>query len=48
MARFDREVDPDGTLSSHERTIRARAAMKAYMATLALRSAQSRARRSPA
>lgn len=37
MARFDREVDPDGVLPEAERTRRADAAKKAYFARLALR-----------
>lgn len=40
--RFEREVDPDGTLPEAERTRRASYARKAYFARLALKSAQSR------
>jgi hypothetical protein len=40
--RFEREVDPDGTLSPDERQRRAEAAKKAYFTRLALRSAQAR------
>lgn len=42
MRRFELEVDPDERLSPEERTTRARYALKAHMATLALRSAQAR------
>ena len=35
-ARFEREVDPDGTLNPAERTRRAEAARKAHMQRLAL------------
>jgi hypothetical protein len=45
QARFEREVDPDGTLSPQERTRRAEAARKAHMQRLALRSSQARAAR---
>lgn len=40
--RFEREVDPDGALSPHERARRAEHARKAYFARLALRSAEAR------
>ena len=39
MARFEREVDPDGTLAPEERSRRAEAARKAYFAQLAHKSA---------
>ena len=42
LDRFDRMVDPDGTLSDTERQRRAAAARKAYFTRLALRSAQAR------
>lgn len=42
IARFEDEVDPDGQLPPGERQRRARAAMRAHMARLALRSAKSR------
>lgn len=42
LARFEREVDPDGTLTPEERTRRAESARKAYFARLALKSAQAR------
>jgi hypothetical protein len=45
MRRFENQVDPDGRLAPEERAARARYALKAHMATLALRSAQARARR---
>lgn len=40
--RFDKEVDPDGTLPYVERRKRADAARKAYFQRLALKSAQAR------
>lgn len=43
LDRFERQVDPDGTLDPVERAIRAEHARKAYMAGLALKSARSRA-----
>ena len=45
MARFEREVDPEGTLPSAERRRRAKAAKKAYFTRLAYKSATARARR---
>ena len=47
MARFEREVDPDGTLTAEERARRAEAARKAYFAQLAHKSAKARRRRPP-
>ena len=47
MARFEREVDPDGTLSPEERARRAEAARKAYFVQLAHKSAKARRRRPP-
>jgi hypothetical protein len=44
MARFEREVDPDGVLPEGERLRRAECARKAHMARLAF--ASSKARRS--
>lgn len=41
LARFEREVDPDGLLSADERMRRARSAMKAHMASLALKRHRS-------
>lgn len=45
LDRFEREVDPDGTLTPVERARRAENARKAYFAQLALKSAQARRRR---
>ena len=45
MARFEQEVDPDGTLVPKERARRAEAARKAYFAQLAHKSAKARRRR---
>lgn len=42
MARFEKEVDPDGVLSPAERARRADQAMRAHMARLALKSAKVR------
>ena len=42
LARFEREVDPDGVLSEGERALRAEHARKAYMQKLALASAARR------
>lgn len=42
LARFEREVDPDGILPEAERKRRADYALKAHMTRLALRSAQAR------
>ncbi len=42
LDRFEREVDPDGTLPPAERAARAEAARKAYMAALAAKSAAVR------
>ena len=42
MARFERQVDPDGRLPAPERQRRAEAAKKAYFAGLALKSAKAR------
>jgi hypothetical protein len=41
-AKFEREVDPDGTLDPSERARRAAHARKAHMHRLALKSAQAR------
>jgi len=46
LSRFEREVDPDGSLNPAERARRAEAARKAYFARLAYRSAVTRARKS--
>jgi hypothetical protein len=45
LQRFERQVDPDGTLNPAERRRRAEQAMRAHMAGLALRSAQVRRRK---
>ena len=42
LDRFERKVDPDGTLTPVERTRRAEHARKAYFLGLALKSAQAR------
>ncbi len=42
MARFEREVDPQGVLSAGERARRAECAKRAHFIRLALKSAQSR------
>ena len=47
MARFERQVDPDGRLPPAERHRRAEAAKKAYFSGLALKSANARRRGSP-
>ena len=44
LARFEREVDPDGVLPEEERRRRAEYARKAHFARLALASARARAR----
>jgi hypothetical protein len=45
MARFERQVDPDGELSLQERARRAEHARKAYFTALALKSAEVRRRK---
>lgn len=42
MAKFEREVDPDGTLPPDERARRAEHKRKAYFQRLALKSAKAR------
>ncbi len=42
LARFEREVDPDGVLPEAERRRRAEAARKAYFSRLAYQSAKAR------
>jgi hypothetical protein len=44
LARFEREVDPDGVLPEVERKRRAECARKAYFAKLALKSSRARAK----
>jgi len=46
LDRFEREVDPDGTLPVAERNRRADHAKKAYFAGLALKSSKARGLRS--
>lgn len=46
LARFEREVDPDGVLDVRERARRAESAKRCYFSALALKSAQARRRRS--
>lgn len=48
LDRFERQVDPDGTLPPAERAIRAEHARKAYFTRLALRSAQARRKKAGA
>ena len=43
LSRFEREVDPDGTLDPQERARRAEHAKKAYFIKLALASRKARA-----
>lgn len=45
QSRWERDVDPDGTLQPAERARRADSAKKAYYTRLALLSAQARRRR---
>lgn len=45
VLRFERQVDPDGILSPGERTRRALAARRQYMATLSLKRSQHAAER---
>ena len=45
MSRFERAVDPDGSLSESERKRRSGFAKKAYFARLGLKSAQTRAKK---
>lgn len=45
LARFEREVDPNGELTPQERAKRAEHARKAYFARLALASARARRNR---
>lgn len=43
LARFERQVDPDGVLDPQERTMLADAARRAHMRRLALASSKKRA-----
>ena len=45
LDRFEREADPDGTLSPAERERRAGYLRQAYFSRLALKSAQARSRK---
>lgn len=45
MARFERQVDPDGTMDPQERARKAEHAMKAHMSKLAMKSAAARKRK---
>jgi hypothetical protein len=45
LARFERDVDPDGVLPEPERRKRAEAARKAYFARLGLASARARSKK---
>jgi hypothetical protein len=47
MARFEREVDPNGRLPEAERRRRAEAAKKAYFSGLALKSSRVRRAKRP-
>lgn len=47
LARFGRQVDPDGVLSDAERTRRAEAAKRAYFIRLSIKSAERGARGGP-
>lgn len=42
VERFEKQVDPDGTMPPEERRLRAESAKKAYYTELALKSAQVR------
>jgi hypothetical protein len=44
-AYYEREVDPDGVLSPEERQRRAKAAQRAHMQLIALKSSRKRAAR---
>ncbi|WP_202948527.1 hypothetical protein [Nitrolancea hollandica] len=48
LARFEREVDPEGVLPEAERLRRAEAARKAYFSRLAYQSAKARRARAAA
>ena len=45
LARFEREVDPEGILDPAERATRAAAARRAYMLRMSMRSAKVRRQR---
>jgi hypothetical protein len=46
LARFEREVDPDGTLDPSERALRAEHARRSYFLNLSAKSAAARKRAS--
>jgi len=48
LAKFERDVDPDGVLAPAERRRRAESARRAHYTRMALRSAQARRRTSAA
>lgn len=48
LDRFEKQVDPDGTLPTAERAKRAASARQAYFLNLALKSSQARAQRKSA
>jgi len=45
LARFERDVDPEGILEPLERQRRAEAARRAYMSRLAMKGAETRRKR---
>lgn len=45
LARFERQVDPDNSLTAEERVRRATHARKSYMASLALKSSRAKTRK---
>lgn len=45
LERFERQVDPEGVLPEKERRRRAESARKAFMLSIALKSAESRRRK---
>jgi len=47
MARFEREVDPDGVLPEAERARRAEAAKKLHFQRMAWKSAKARSQKEP-
>ncbi len=47
LDRFEKQVDPEGTLPPAERALRAEHKRKAYFTRLALKSAQARRKTSP-
>ena len=42
LARFERQVDPDGTLPPNERARRAQYALRSHMASLALKASRAK------